>query len=757
MKKSPVFCLLKVCPAACCILLLLLASCSGGEQFDLAPSGRYLVITGDDADSLTLKAVSELEKYFHLITSEKLKTASPDETNDGVIFIGMKGISDPVLLEETGRLSRDGFIVSADKDRLVLAGNNGRADLFAVYALLEEYAGCMKFTASEEHVPRADRIRVPAGHKIYEPAFSFRVAHFPDREDQGFITWNRLSSFSEWGMFVHTFRTLMPPEEYFAGHPEYYSLVNGRRIQDGQLCLSNPEVIRILTENLGKRIALAPEKIYWSVSQNDCINYCECDGCRKLYEKYGNISGAYIEMSNKVASRFPDKQISTLAYQFTRQAPVNITPAANVNVMFCSIECNRSMPLADDPRSAGFVSDLSDWSKLTKNIFMWDYVVQFRTFLSPFPNFHTIQPNIRLFHSHGIPMMFQQGSGRSWSDLAELKQYYIAKLLWNPDLNGDSVINRFISTYYGDAAPFIREYYDLSHASIKNTAEKQNLDIYGLPSYYFSSFLTRDLVTKYHQLMDNAEEAVAGENEFLQRVLRARMSVDYAWLDYALNAGDTALSFISYSPAGKAVNEEMMAQLDRMTENSEKTGVTAVSEHNYLIQEYRDHVKRLVSMGVKENKVRPEELRSLTKVHPRYENPGAASLADGIFGGRGFSSGWMGYEGEDMVIEITPRKPVVISRVSMNFLCDHVSWIFLPTEVTIETSSDGSLYRKVAGGKYETGTFDQDITPVHMEYDFPEVTAAMIRITAKSMKRCPEWHRGAGMPSWIFIDEIVVE
>ena len=40
---------------------------------------------------------------------------------------------------------------------------------------------------------------------------------------------------------------------------------------------------------------------------------------------------------------------------------------------------------------------------------MWDYVVQFRTYLCPFPNFHTLQPNIQLFHEHGIPMMFQQG------------------------------------------------------------------------------------------------------------------------------------------------------------------------------------------------------------------------------------------------------------------------------------------------------------------------------------------------------------
>jgi hexosaminidase len=44
-----------------------------------------------------------------------------------------------------------------------------------------------------------------------------------------------------------------------------------------------------------------------------------------------------------------------------------------------------------------------------------------------------------------------------------------------------------------------------------------------------------------------------------------------------------------------------------------------------------------------------------------------------------------------------------------------------------------------------------------MEFEFPSVAASKLRITARSLKVCPEWHRGAGQPSWIFIDEIVVE
>lgn len=473
---------------------LFTGSCTGRQSLTLKPSCSVSIITGDSADSLTLLAAEEFKKYFAAITGKQIITVAPDNDASIKIYVGEKGLRDSSAIKMISNLSPDGFLIRAGDKELIMAGNNGLADLYAVHTLLEQYGGVMRFTAEEELVPQAKKVRIPFGSRVYEPAFSFRVAHFPDRDKQPFVQWNKTSTFDNWGLFVHTFQTLMPAAEYYDRHPEYFSLVNGKRIQDGQLCLSNPEVINVLTENLAALIEKNPGKKYWSVSQNDCINYCECENCKKLYEKYGSISGAYVDMANQIARRFPDKEISTLAYQFTRQAPTGIKPDPNVNIMFCSIECNRSMPLADDPRSREFVKDLTDWSSITSNIFMWDYVVQFKTYLCPFPNFSVLQPNIQLFHNHRVPMMFQQGSGQSWSDLAELKQYLITKLLWDPDIDADSVINRFIKGYYGNAAPFIREYYDLTSRQIAMVADSQNLDIYGLPSYYFSSFLSCGII-----------------------------------------------------------------------------------------------------------------------------------------------------------------------------------------------------------------------------------------------------------------------
>ena len=125
--------------------------------------------------------------------------------------------------------------------------------------------------------------------------------------------------------------------------------------------------------------------------------------------------------------------------------------------MLCSIECNRSKPLEADPGSASFLKDLEDWTRLTKNIYLWDYVVNFKNYLCPFPNLRVLQPNIRYFAKNGMTRIFEQGSGKSLSEFKELRTYLISKLLWNPNENVDSLIDDFLSGYYGDrAAPHPR-------------------------------------------------------------------------------------------------------------------------------------------------------------------------------------------------------------------------------------------------------------------------------------------------------------
>lgn len=733
-------------------ILLLIFSCRNEKE---AAAYSILLAESEHQDSLTLEAAKVIQHYYKASTGKDISIATSVQPGDLVISIGA-GFIPAELRDSISTLHQDGFIIQIKDGNVVIAGNNGKADLYGACTFLEEYLGCVKLSNTEDYIPKLKNLTLEDGYEKYEPAFDFRRTLFPGQHDPGYRAWYKLEELDDWGMFVHTFNKLISPEVYFDKHPEYFSLISGRRLKDAQLCLSNPEVIRVLIQNLGMEMANHPEKKYWSVSQNDAINYCECDHCFALYEKYGSISGAYIQMANDIATAFPDKQISTLAYQYTRSAPENIKPLPNVNIMFCSIECNRSMPLMEDERSAEFVKDMKDWSQLTQNIFAWDYVVQFKNYLTPFPNFHVLQPNIKFFKQSGVNMMFQQGSGRNWSDLAELKQYLIAKLLWDPEADVDALTNHFIDLYYGPAGKYVLEYYHLMEQEIKAHAKDEWLDIYGFPMNYTDSYLAPEWLEKYKTFMDQAEAAVKNDPQYLERVQRTRLPVDFAYIDVALNGGFKDLSITEPTVEGLAARPEMMTLLNKIVTNSEKQDNIRINERNFTTAAYKEYVLNKLQRMTIRNLLNGATLELKTPFSEIYPVGGAKALNDGRLGDLDFHNNWLGFEGNDMVLEMDMGEEKTFSKVYMTFLKDVNSWVFLPVNVVVEVSDDGKSYRPVANIKGDTEDQNYLVRSIPFDFGFGKETARYLRITAESLKTCPDWHRGFGKPSWIFVDEIVL-
>ena len=73
---------------------------------------------------------------------------------------------------------------------------------------------------------------------------------------------------------MHTFcRHLLRPEEYFDTHPEYFAEIGGKRIREKtQLCLTNPDVLRLVTEQVLEDIRSQPDARIFSLSQDDNYN-----------------------------------------------------------------------------------------------------------------------------------------------------------------------------------------------------------------------------------------------------------------------------------------------------------------------------------------------------------------------------------------------------------------------------------------------------------------------------------------------------
>ena len=272
-------------------------------------------------------------------------------------------------------LEEDAYLFKRLDNNLIIAGGAENGLLNGVYSLLE-FFGFRKYSADDPLLlPEKNAFSFPKD-ELKTPRIKYRTTNYYDARDADYKSWHKLSSSDSWGMFVHTFELLISPEKYGKTHPEYFSLIDGERNPVTQLCLSNEDVFQTLVAELKKRIEKNPNAKYWSVSQNDNDKYCQCLPCNALNQKYGNLpSGSMVWFVNKVAREFPDKIISTLAYWYTRAAPSNIVAEPNVNIMLCNIESTREKPVFDtDP---AFTSDLQDWGKMSQDILIWDYNIQF--------------------------------------------------------------------------------------------------------------------------------------------------------------------------------------------------------------------------------------------------------------------------------------------------------------------------------------------------------------------------------------------
>ena len=329
------------------------------------------------------------------------------------------------------------------------------------------------------------------------------------------------------GRVNHSFHRQIPVSKYGDEHPEYFAIHDGvmrnkAEFSEGfevQPCLTNPDVFKIVTESVLDELRDNPEKPFVSVAQNDNSFYCECSECAAIDEKEGSHSGSLLKFVNavadKVAEDHPEATVGTFAYSYTRVPPKNITPRDNVLIQLCSIECSQIFPL-DDPRSSNnveFVKNTEDWGKICDNINIWTYNTNFHNYLLPCPNLWNIEPNIRFFVRNGAKGIFMQAQGNNTGgSFSDLRNYVTSRLLWNPELSGEELIDEFLKVHYGSAAPPIKEWLEqLRDSALKRGIEKDE-DCFAAPGDYG---ITPEIAMAGMEAMKKAMKLA--DNEAIQR------------------------------------------------------------------------------------------------------------------------------------------------------------------------------------------------------------------------------------------------
>ncbi|MBN1806293.1 MAG: DUF4838 domain-containing protein [Sedimentisphaerales bacterium] len=504
-------------------------------------SAKAVIVIAEDASKPEQHAAAELAGFLEQITGAEFEIVSPPAANGPRLLVGTEAAKLAKSDISYEKLGTDGIIIrSVDKD-LILTGGHPRGTLYAVYTFLEDELGCRWWSSTESTIPNKPTLKVVNLDIHYVPALEYREPFWFDAFDGNWAVRNKSNgnrpNLDEkhggkhiYQGFVHTFYSLIPPKKYFKEHPEWFSEIKGKRThKHAQLCLTNEEMRKELVKNLKADLRKNPDATIASVSQNDWHGNCQCEKCSVIEKEEGSPAGLMLRFVNSVADdikdEFPNVAISTLAYQYTRKPPKYVKPRDNVIVRLCSIECSFSKLLADE-RNKKFRDDIVGWSKISNRLYIWDYTTNFRHHIMPHPNLRVLGPNIKFFVNHNVKGIFEQGAyTTNGAEMAELRAWVLAKLLWNPKLDGQQLIDEFIDGYYGSAAEHIRDYLNVTHNAVE-----QSEDWLGCFEKNTAKFLSFETLSKGWTHLKAAEKTVQNNPELRFRVQVAQLPVMYTFM-----------------------------------------------------------------------------------------------------------------------------------------------------------------------------------------------------------------------------------
>ena len=502
----------------------------GGVNID-----EFVIVSDTSLGGVMTTAATELQKYIELTCGKKL------EIVEGTVPAGTKRI----LIDGAERIptDNDSWGVYTDADGLVLAGTAKRSALYAVYYFLEEYLDWRFFTSDCETVYEHSLIDLRDVDDTYTHQYKVRGLYAYDYSDP-WISVKRY--FNESSM-----RNLGPELGGTEGFT-YMGIHNFGNLaetgyENGQPCLNDQQVRDNILKNTIAYLDANPNVPSVHISQNDNNQYCQCEECLKDIEYYGAPSGTIIEMLNYVCEGLEDYKggiykdvlVITFAYRWSFDAPDNIVCHDNIVIEYTLIDQCQQHSLTDPTcnhieedlvrHNAGIVEQINKWAKISKQCLVYDYGLDCRYYYCPFPDFDVLRENYAYYATlNPWGYMNLCNPHQNGCDFSEMRFYLYAKLLQYPNMTEEEYnrhIDEFIAAYYGDAAPFVKEYFDWTQ---KITDEHgQCFSFYASPEEMWGEKVFRNNAEFLQDLFAKAKAAVADDEASLTRVRRLWVGMEY--------------------------------------------------------------------------------------------------------------------------------------------------------------------------------------------------------------------------------------
>ncbi len=475
---------------------LLLAAQVPADNFVVVDNGRAVatVLLASDCTDVEKLARDELVRFVEKASGVRLQTIDGPMSGQPTIELVSTGAPKPSAE----------YTILATRDKLRIEGNCPVGLLFGVYDFLERFVGCRWYVSGEigEVIPRKRSIAVPVGTYRCKPTFYIRSFFFNREQEMWWGLRNRLNGFysedfvkslgsgvgsSLWTEAPrHAFYKLVPPDEFFERHPDYFALIGGKRVPNRQLCTTHPKVIARIARLAREFFAAHPDCLSFSICPNDGYGWCQCERCRALDRAQGGprkwdagdrqvMTDRVMWFANRVAERvlrdFPDRELFVYAYVNYSPPPAVEWPRPGVVAWLCHYwPACYAHPIRDKscPENRKFYGYLRRWTERVRDqMGFYAYTDKSMWEGLPRPVVHQMADDIKLLAELGVRRYVAQSSARNWGQMEAL--YWItAKLLWDASADVEKLRDDWYSGFFGSAGPAMRAYYDVLYAAVRD-------------------------------------------------------------------------------------------------------------------------------------------------------------------------------------------------------------------------------------------------------------------------------------------------
>jgi len=492
------------------------------------------------------RAASELTGYYQRMTGIRLKTVSLDAGEKqagaaiylGPAAVGGEGFTEKELAE-TGNYG--GFRIRERNGSVYITGKYCLAPYYGVFRYLELLSAEF-YSRDHEVIPTGVKTHIPAGTDILSvPHYELRIVT-NGYSKLGGMPYRKLAG--RWGgagSGWHSLPMLVKLSEYAKTHPEYFALVNGKRVaadyKDGdryshftQLCMSNPEVKKLVLKNATQWVKNQPDRIGFSINPADGADWCECEGCVEMdHGDARNKTDRVIAFANPIIDelkkRFPEQDFQVMAYYNCLTPPrvEKLTPNATLLLCPYTPHVRDRGHWFDHPANAQFTEIYNYWTKHPGKKWVYEYPIalQGQGYIPLAFNNDHFNFRIKQYARDGYTGITCNGRVAYMHGLWE---HVTNRLLWNPEQDERPLIERFMKSYYGPVAKHMLGIYDFLIAIARKPDRVQ-----GVAAPY-TQFVTVKEAEKLLRKFDVAEARAKDDEALRKKVTREKFPVLFTYL-----------------------------------------------------------------------------------------------------------------------------------------------------------------------------------------------------------------------------------